>query len=202
MKYLVENTQSGTVLGAYEAETPEEALELCSRDAGYETHKEACKIAPDGDLIARPLGEPRKVAGPGKFGGELEITRELWKFGEFDGEVMIGGSASFAYVERPFVFEAGFEITREEEDLLRETVAILFHERSDGFVCATYYEDEKVFRRDWEICERAEGARDDVDEYRADELAEKRAIDELYEPPTFPPAPENAPLLEKREGSE
>lgn len=58
-RYQIENTVSGVILGVYEGETPEQALDAMARDAGYTDHAEAETVAPTvpGELrvtIVRP----------------------------------------------------------------------------------------------------------------------------------------------------
>jgi len=38
--YRIENTSSGVILGEYEGDTPEQALDAQSRDAGYDSQAE------------------------------------------------------------------------------------------------------------------------------------------------------------------
>ena len=40
-KYQIENTESGVVMGVYEAETKEEALDKLAQDAGYQDAADA-----------------------------------------------------------------------------------------------------------------------------------------------------------------
>ena len=42
-KYQIENTNSGIILGIYEAVTEQMALEALARDAGYATYAIACE---------------------------------------------------------------------------------------------------------------------------------------------------------------
>lgn len=46
MKYQIENTSSGIILGVYEASSKEEALDLMAREAGYASYEEAQEAAP------------------------------------------------------------------------------------------------------------------------------------------------------------
>ncbi|MHB8180083.1 MAG: hypothetical protein ACYDDR_04570 [Acidithiobacillus ferrivorans] len=46
MKYQIENTHSGVVLGVYDAETPAQALDLMAQDAGYKDYADAQKVVP------------------------------------------------------------------------------------------------------------------------------------------------------------
>jgi len=50
MKFQIQNTTSGAVLGVYEAETVQEALDAMARDAGYADYAEANAVAPAGPL--------------------------------------------------------------------------------------------------------------------------------------------------------
>ena len=56
MKYIIENTLSGVVLGDYEGQTPADALDAMARDAGYSDYAQACEVAPaePGEIIAKP----------------------------------------------------------------------------------------------------------------------------------------------------
>lgn len=48
-KYLIENTRSGIILGEYQADSKEAALDAMARDAGYADYAEAQEVAPAGD---------------------------------------------------------------------------------------------------------------------------------------------------------
>lgn len=48
--YTITNTKSGVILGTYEADTEQDALEAMAHDAGYKTYAEACEVAPDSDI--------------------------------------------------------------------------------------------------------------------------------------------------------
>ena len=51
--YRIENTRSGIILGDYEAETKEAALDAMARDAGYADYAEAQEVAPpaEGEIL-------------------------------------------------------------------------------------------------------------------------------------------------------
>ncbi len=69
--YRITNTISGTVLGLYPGESEQEALDAMARDAGYEDHEAACKVAPvkDGELAVVPME------------GTLCLARDVWAIG-------------------------------------------------------------------------------------------------------------------------
>lgn len=52
MRYQIENTISGIVLGIFEGATEAEALDAMARDAGYRDYADACTVAPaqDGEI--------------------------------------------------------------------------------------------------------------------------------------------------------
>lgn len=53
-RFQIENTTSGVILGVYEGETPEQALDAMARQAGYADHAAACEVAPAqaGEIVA------------------------------------------------------------------------------------------------------------------------------------------------------
>ena len=51
MKYLIEQTISGVVLGLYEAEDADQAIQAMLQDAGYEPGE----LEPDPGLVAREV---------------------------------------------------------------------------------------------------------------------------------------------------
>ena len=55
MKYRIENTRSGIVLGEYDAESKSDALDAMARDAGYRNYAEAVSVAPGTDILVTPL---------------------------------------------------------------------------------------------------------------------------------------------------
>ena len=63
MKYKIENTISGLVLGTYEASSEEDALDLLARDAGYTSYEEVQEAAPArlGEIRVVELGDDEKL---------------------------------------------------------------------------------------------------------------------------------------------
>jgi hypothetical protein len=58
MKYQIENTHSGVVLGTYDADTPAQALDMLAQDAGYKDDSEAQEVAPvvPGEIVVSEIG--------------------------------------------------------------------------------------------------------------------------------------------------
>ncbi len=54
---------------------------------------------------------------------------------------------------REIAVEHDDEITRDEEKLLNSSAAVIFFERSDGIVEATWYDDALTAEQDWEEIE-------------------------------------------------
>lgn len=58
-KFEVRNTASGHSFGVYEAETAEQAIEACCRDAGYASRAHADEVTGrDDDLVAVEVTDP------------------------------------------------------------------------------------------------------------------------------------------------
>lgn len=57
-RYTIENRRSAVVLGVYEADSPQEALDKMAQDAGYESYAALCEEVP-GELVVteEDLGE-------------------------------------------------------------------------------------------------------------------------------------------------
>lgn len=56
--YEIQNSTSGAILGTYEAASPEAALDLMAKDAGYDSQAQAVEVTDDGkDLIVRKVSE-------------------------------------------------------------------------------------------------------------------------------------------------
>jgi len=55
--YEISNSTSGIIIGTYEGETAEAALEAMARDAGYTSYAECCADvpAPEGGLEVVPV---------------------------------------------------------------------------------------------------------------------------------------------------
>lgn len=51
--YRIENARSGVVLGEYDGDTAEEALNAMARDAGYADYAKSCEVVPvaDGEIL-------------------------------------------------------------------------------------------------------------------------------------------------------
>jgi hypothetical protein len=45
-RFKIENTVSGTVIGEFDADDEQDALDAMAREAGYRDHAEACEVAP------------------------------------------------------------------------------------------------------------------------------------------------------------
>ena len=58
MKYQIENTHSGVILGTYESDTPARALDLLAQDAGYKDYAAAQRVAPSvpGEIVVSEVG--------------------------------------------------------------------------------------------------------------------------------------------------
>ena len=54
--YQVYNRESGLVLGTYAARNADDALDACSRDAGYLGYVDACINTNSDDLVATLVG--------------------------------------------------------------------------------------------------------------------------------------------------
>ena len=59
MKYSISNNYSGLEMGVYEAANEEGALDAMAKDAGYQDHADACKVAPiwDGEFSVVEISE-------------------------------------------------------------------------------------------------------------------------------------------------
>lgn len=59
MKYQIENTSSGVILGTYEASSKEEALDLLAREAGYDSYHAAQEASPaaPGEILVTELDD-------------------------------------------------------------------------------------------------------------------------------------------------
>jgi len=61
--YRIDNRESGLCLGAYQATSEADALDVMARDAGYRDHAHACEAAPGDDLTVAEIdsSEARKL---------------------------------------------------------------------------------------------------------------------------------------------
>lgn len=59
VRYEIQNTITGLVLGVYDADSEEEALEAMARDAGYESAAAAAVVAPTkpGEILVTEIDE-------------------------------------------------------------------------------------------------------------------------------------------------
>lgn len=57
--YRIADNISGTILGDYEGDTPDDALDAMARDAGYADYAAACEAAPakEGEISVTLVGE-------------------------------------------------------------------------------------------------------------------------------------------------
>lgn len=64
-KFKIENTHSGVILGVYEAEDKQGALDAMARDAGYRDYAHAEEVAPskEGEIVVTEIDEEAKHAG-------------------------------------------------------------------------------------------------------------------------------------------
>jgi hypothetical protein len=53
--WRIENRTSGVVLGEYEGETAEDALDAMARDAGYADHAEGTEVSGKSDLAVEEV---------------------------------------------------------------------------------------------------------------------------------------------------
>jgi len=50
-KFQIENTKSSVILGVYEAETKDQALDMMAQDAGYASYADLQDEVPENDLL-------------------------------------------------------------------------------------------------------------------------------------------------------
>jgi hypothetical protein len=123
--------------------------------------------------------------GPGKFFDIIDsYAYEITLDGGADEEVSLGeGNGWYGFMEIDEAFadrvheiakEHRDQLTDEEQDLLDESKAIIFFERSDGIVEATWYDDLKEAQEDWakieaDVEEDEEPEDEDEDDVFSDE---------------------------------
>ena len=117
---------------------------------------------------AREVREARETAaekgirsyGPGKFDSIIDSYAYDVGIDGIDEEVSIedgGGWYGLLMLDKPAreaisqaAHNAEDELTDEEEDLLADSAAIVFHERSDGIVEVDWFDDKKAADDEWD----------------------------------------------------
>ena len=133
--------------------------------------------------IVREMGESDGIRsyGPGKYNTVIDsYAYELTLDGGADEEATYPseGSGWFGLLwvdpdTRRAIREVAREdtgaLTREEEELLARTVAIILFERSDGIVEADWFDDKREAEEEWaNILVDTEGDEEDEDEEEGD----------------------------------
>ena len=135
--------------------------------------------------------------GPGKFHTIIDSHAYEMALDGIDEEISIedgGGWYGFMMLGadgaeriKEIAEEAKEPLTEDEENFLRQQAAVIFFERSDGIVEATWYNDELAAKQDWEEIEN---------EFEEDEdegtLETTRYVKSRKQPslPGFPDIPE------------
>jgi hypothetical protein len=101
--------------------------------------------------------------GPGKFHTILDGYAYEFTLDGADEELSVGdGPEWYGLIQlgadgveriREIAKEQKDELTPDEEAFLETQAAIIFYERSDGIVEATWYGDERAAQEDWEEIE-------------------------------------------------
>ena len=96
------------------------------------------------------------ISGPGKFGGEPELTRVYWEAsleGCADDEAPLGdGQGCFVLyrfkADEQFDFE-NYRANEAELAFLRTQAGVVLFERSDGFVSGLWADDAETLESEW-----------------------------------------------------
>ena len=98
-----------------------------------------------------------RAASPGKFEGELAATEFLYNLGQFDAtESMDDGGGWWGMIRGPIdvplveFLDEGHDLCGLDIVFLRQTAGAIFHEGSDGFVSATYYDIPEELEAAWQ----------------------------------------------------
>lgn len=123
--------------------------------------------------------------GPGKFHTIIDsYVSEVSLDGGFDEELPLDDGSFYGFARIDDDFRGAVEdvaaahqdtLTGEEQRLLRDTVAIFFHERSDGIVEVEWYDDQAGADDRWAEIEEhfAEDGEDDEEEEEEDEESDE-----------------------------
>lgn len=79
----------------------------------------------------------RRITDPGKFEGELSIVPKMWDL------VLEGGSADVCFEDETYSFVCLLAVDEPVNDGL---YGAMLHERSDGFVIATWFRTEADYK--------------------------------------------------------